>query len=64
MDPVELFPYKQSHMRKVFDAFRALLANAMTKAGGYVADADRCPAAVPAVHPSSASPPRFAPITA
>ncbi|HQU16780.1 MAG: glutathione synthase [Chromatiales bacterium 21-64-14] len=26
LDPVDLFPYKQPQMRKVFDAFRALLA--------------------------------------
>ena len=25
MDPVELFPYKQTQMRKVFDAFIAML---------------------------------------
>jgi glutathione synthase/RimK-type ligase-like ATP-grasp enzyme len=29
MDPVNLFPYKQPQMRKVFYAFRALLANAV-----------------------------------
>ena len=28
MDPVDLFPYKQPQMRKLFDAFRALLAKA------------------------------------
>lgn len=29
MDPVDVFPYKQPQMRKVFDAFRQLLANKM-----------------------------------
>jgi glutathione synthase/RimK-type ligase-like ATP-grasp enzyme len=29
MDPVEVFPYKQPQMRKVFDAFRQMLANKM-----------------------------------
>jgi aromatic-L-amino-acid/L-tryptophan decarboxylase len=29
MDPVELFPYKQPQMRKIFAAFRAMLANAI-----------------------------------
>lgn len=29
MDPVELFPYKRPQMRKVFDAFRALLVHAI-----------------------------------
>lgn len=29
LDPVELFPYKQSQMRKVFAAFRQMLLNAM-----------------------------------
>ena len=28
MDPPDLFPYKQPQMRKVFDAFRALLGRA------------------------------------
>ncbi len=28
MDPVDLFPYKQPQMRKVFDAFRAMLEKA------------------------------------
>jgi glutathione synthase/RimK-type ligase-like ATP-grasp enzyme len=37
MDPVELFPYKGPQMRKVFDAFRAMLANAVTQAGGCAA---------------------------
>lgn len=31
MDPVDLFPYKQPHMRKVFDAFRAMLAHAIRR---------------------------------
>lgn len=30
MDPVDLFPYKQPQMRKVFSAFRQMLADAMT----------------------------------
>jgi glutathione synthase/RimK-type ligase-like ATP-grasp enzyme len=30
MDPVDLFPYKQPQMQKVFAAFRALLIDAMT----------------------------------
>jgi hypothetical protein len=29
MDPVDLYPYKQPQMRKVFDAFRAMLVNAI-----------------------------------
>ncbi|MES2071727.1 MAG: RimK family alpha-L-glutamate ligase [Pseudomonadota bacterium] len=33
MDPVELYPYKPAAMRKVFDAFRALLARAAVQAG-------------------------------
>lgn len=32
MDPVDLFPYKQPQMRKVFNAFRALLAHTKEKA--------------------------------
>jgi glutathione synthase/RimK-type ligase-like ATP-grasp enzyme len=28
IDPVDMFPYKQTHMRKVFDAFRAMLLRA------------------------------------
>lgn len=28
LDPVDIFPYKQPQMRKVFDAFRAMLGNA------------------------------------
>lgn len=31
MDPVDIFPYKQAQMRKVFDAFRAMLAHAMQR---------------------------------
>jgi glutathione synthase/RimK-type ligase-like ATP-grasp enzyme len=31
LDPVELFPYKQTQMRKVFAAFRQLLLNAMRR---------------------------------
>jgi glutathione synthase/RimK-type ligase-like ATP-grasp enzyme len=31
MDPVELFPYKQPQMRKVFSAFRQLLINAANR---------------------------------
>ncbi len=31
LDPVELFPYKQAQMRKVFAAFRELLAGAMKR---------------------------------
>jgi hypothetical protein len=29
MDPVEIFPYKRPQMRKVFDAFRAMLVRAI-----------------------------------
>ncbi len=32
MDPVELFPYKQAVMRKIFDAFHAMLVNAIENA--------------------------------
>jgi glutathione synthase/RimK-type ligase-like ATP-grasp enzyme len=32
MDPVDLFPYKPAHMRKVFAAFRAMLARAIETA--------------------------------
>ena len=28
IDPVDIFPYKQVQMRKVFDAFRAMLVRA------------------------------------
>ncbi|HEX5338103.1 MAG TPA: RimK family alpha-L-glutamate ligase [Gallionella sp.] len=31
MDPVDLFPYKQPQMRKVFDAFRTMLVNAIER---------------------------------
>jgi len=31
MDPVDLFPYKQPQMRKVFAAFRQMLLNAMKR---------------------------------
>ena len=31
MDPVELFPYKQPQMQKVFAAFRDMLAGAMQR---------------------------------
>jgi len=31
MDPLDLFPYKQPHMRKVFDAFRNLLVHAIAQ---------------------------------
>jgi glutathione synthase/RimK-type ligase-like ATP-grasp enzyme len=31
MDPVDVFPYKQPQMRKVFDAFYAMLARAMKR---------------------------------
>jgi glutathione synthase/RimK-type ligase-like ATP-grasp enzyme len=51
MDPVELFPYKQPQMRKVFTAFRAMLANAGTKMGGCVAADRQAPAlAAPDTH--------------
>jgi len=33
MDPVEIFPYKQPQMRKVFHAFRGLLAKAVDSGG-------------------------------
>jgi glutathione synthase/RimK-type ligase-like ATP-grasp enzyme len=32
MDPVDLFPYKQPQMRKLFAAFRRMLADAVTRA--------------------------------
>jgi hypothetical protein len=35
MDPVDLFPYKQPQMRKVFDAFRTMLTHATAGTGGY-----------------------------
>lgn len=31
MDPIDLYPYKQPQMRKVFDAFRAMLAHAIAQ---------------------------------
>ena len=31
MDPVDIFPYKQPQMRKVFDAFREMLAKAINR---------------------------------
>jgi glutathione synthase/RimK-type ligase-like ATP-grasp enzyme len=31
VDPVEIYPYKQPQMRKVFDAFEAMLVNAMKR---------------------------------
>ena len=31
MDPPDLFPYKRPQMRKVFDAFRAMLARAASR---------------------------------
>jgi glutathione synthase/RimK-type ligase-like ATP-grasp enzyme len=41
MDPVDLYPYKQPAMRKVFDAFRAMLIAAATqRAAGSPASAD------------------------
>jgi hypothetical protein len=33
MDPVDLFPYKQPQMRKVFNAFRRMLIDAQSKTG-------------------------------
>ena len=33
MDPPDLFPYKQPQMRKVFDAFRRMLAATVDKYG-------------------------------
>lgn len=38
MDPAELFPYKQPQMRKVFDAFREMLDNAVERGGGATKD--------------------------
>ena len=35
MDPVDLFPYKQSQMRKVFRAFRQMLIGACRRPAGY-----------------------------
>ena len=41
MDPVDLYPYKQPAMRKVFDAFRAMLITAAAqRAAGLPAPAD------------------------
>lgn len=34
MDPVELFPYKQTQARKIFDAFRFMLQSRMEKSTG------------------------------
>ncbi|MFN3398189.1 MAG: hypothetical protein ACK4ZS_06605 [Sulfurimicrobium sp.] len=34
MDPVDLFPYKQAQMQKVFAAFRAMLAAAAHRQPG------------------------------
>jgi glutathione synthase/RimK-type ligase-like ATP-grasp enzyme len=31
IDPVDVFPYKQPQMRKVFDAFRRMLGHAMQR---------------------------------
>jgi glutathione synthase/RimK-type ligase-like ATP-grasp enzyme len=31
MDPADLYPYKQAQMRRIFDAFRALLGSAVEK---------------------------------
>ena len=31
MDPVDMFPYKQATMRKIFDAFHTMLFNAITR---------------------------------
>jgi hypothetical protein len=33
MDPVDLFPYKQAQMQKVFEAFRGMLSNAVKSNG-------------------------------
>lgn len=33
IDPVDVFPYKQPQMQKVFSAFRGMLANAMKRGG-------------------------------
>jgi hypothetical protein len=33
MDPVDIFPYKQPQMRKVFRAFRQMLVDASMKHG-------------------------------
>jgi glutathione synthase/RimK-type ligase-like ATP-grasp enzyme len=49
MDPVDLFPYKQPQMRRVFKAFRAMLAKA--KAVGGLTAAQRNLAPAPGVHP-------------
>jgi hypothetical protein len=38
MDPVEMFPYKHPQMRKVFNAFRAMLAEATEVADAPVTD--------------------------
>ena len=32
IDPVEVFPYKQAQMRKLFDAFTAMLGHALQRA--------------------------------
>jgi hypothetical protein len=34
MDPVDIFPYKQPQMRKVFRAFRQMLIDASTRGVG------------------------------
>ena len=39
MDPPDLFPYKGPQMRKVFDAFRALLINAARRGSSVTAAA-------------------------
>jgi hypothetical protein len=31
IDPVDIFPYKQPQMKKVFDAFREMLVNSMKR---------------------------------
>jgi glutathione synthase/RimK-type ligase-like ATP-grasp enzyme len=33
MDPVDLFPYKQAAMRKIFDAFHTMLLNSISRGG-------------------------------
>lgn len=38
MDPIDIFPYKQSQMHKVFDAFQALLSNTMQRSQPFAAE--------------------------
>ena len=48
MDPVDLFPYKQPQMRKVFRAFRQMLIDASIRPGTHNGDREPLPHAAPA----------------